>query len=88
MGAVGYPIAVSSITGPTCSDTYFMYELRLSSDDSLPNFMSFDEETMTLTVETNDLNVEGTYSIKVYAVLINGQYSSAIFDMVVNLHFI
>lgn len=62
-----------------------MYELRLANEDSLPDFMSFDEETMALTVDTNDLNDEDTYSIKVYAILINGQYSSATFDMVVVL---
>lgn len=85
VGAVGYPIAPSTITDVSCSDTYFMYELRLTSDGSLPGFMNFDEKTMTLTVNTNDLNDEGTYSIIVYAVLINGQYSSATFDIVVIL---
>ena len=49
-----------------------MYELRLSNEANLPGFMSFTERTRILSLDSATLADEGNYTIKVYALLLNG----------------
>ncbi len=72
---------MGSTISDACDDTYFMYELRLESGESLPSFMKFDEFSRVLTVQTDSLSDEDNYTIVVYAVLINGQYSEGSFNV-------